>query len=73
LITAAITTRPAPWWGSKSRWFVACRSRFRFRGAARPPVLITLKAKRARAAAGLRTSAAHARWEQIEIGDAEPG
>jgi hypothetical protein len=28
-----------------------------------PPVLTTLKSKRARADAGLRTSAAHARWE----------
>jgi hypothetical protein len=31
-----------------------------------------LKAKRARAAAGLRTSAAHARWEQIQLGDVKP-
>jgi hypothetical protein len=31
-----------------------------------------LKAKRARAAAGLRTSAAHARWEEFEIGDVIP-
>ena len=31
-----------------------------------------LKAKRARAAAGLRTSAAHARWEQIQLGDVNP-
>ena len=35
-------------------------------------VLIALKAKRARAAAGLRTSAAHARWEEIQLSD-EPG
>lgn len=32
-------------------------------------VLTALKAKRARAAAGLRTSAAHARWEEFEIRD----
>jgi hypothetical protein len=31
-----------------------------------------LKAKRARAAAGLRTSAAHARWEEIQLGDVKP-
>jgi hypothetical protein len=31
-----------------------------------------LKAKRARAAAGLRTSAARARWEQIQLGDVKP-
>jgi hypothetical protein len=37
-----------------------------------PPVLTALKAKRARAAAGLRTSAAHARWEQIDLGDVAP-
>jgi hypothetical protein len=35
-------------------------------------VLSALKAKRARAAAGLRTSAAHARWEQIQLGDVNP-
>ena len=35
-------------------------------------VLTALKAKRARAAAGLRTSAAHARWEEFEIGDVTP-
>ena len=35
-------------------------------------VLTALKAKRARAAAGLRTSAAHARWEQIQLGDVYP-
>jgi hypothetical protein len=37
-----------------------------------PPVLTVLKAKRARAAAGLRTSAAHARWEEIALGDVGP-
>jgi hypothetical protein len=31
-----------------------------------------LKAKRARAAAGLRTSAAHARWDEIDLGDVAP-
>jgi hypothetical protein len=35
-------------------------------------VLTALKAKRARAAAGLRTSAAHARWEEFEAGDVRP-
>jgi hypothetical protein len=35
-------------------------------------LLTELKAKRARAAAGLRTSAAHARWEQIQLGDVNP-
>jgi hypothetical protein len=35
-------------------------------------VLTALKAKRARAAAGLRTSAAHARWEQIQLSDINP-
>jgi hypothetical protein len=35
-------------------------------------VLTAQKAKRARAAAGLRTSAAHARWEEFEIGDVTP-
>ena len=35
-------------------------------------VLTALKAKRARAAAGLRTSAAHARWEEIQLGDVRP-
>ncbi len=39
---------------------------------ARRDVLTALKAKRARAAAGLRTSAAHARWEEFEIGDVTP-
>jgi hypothetical protein len=34
--------------------------------------LTELKAKRARAAAGLRTSAAHARWQEIERGDVAP-
>lgn len=37
-----------------------------------PPVLSSLEAKRARAAAGLRTSAAHARWEEVKIGDVDP-
>jgi len=37
-----------------------------------PPVLTALKAKRARAAAGLRTSAAHARWEEIQLNDVKP-
>jgi ribosomal protein L12E/L44/L45/RPP1/RPP2 len=35
-------------------------------------ILTALKAKRARAAAGLRTSAAHARWEEIQLGDVSP-
>jgi len=35
-------------------------------------VVTALKAKRARAAAGLRTSAAHARWEEIQLGDVTP-
>jgi hypothetical protein len=35
-------------------------------------VLTALKAKRARAAAGLRTSAAHARWEEIQLTDVKP-
>jgi hypothetical protein len=35
-------------------------------------VLTALKAKRARAAAGLRTSAAHARWEEIDRGGLAP-
>jgi hypothetical protein len=39
---------------------------------ARRDVLTGLKAKRARAAAGLRTSAAHARWEEIDLGDVAP-
>jgi len=39
---------------------------------AKRDVLRALKAKRARAAAGLRTSAAHARWEEFEIGDVTP-
>jgi hypothetical protein len=39
---------------------------------AKREVLTALKAKRARAAAGLRTSAAHARWEQIQLGDVNP-
>jgi hypothetical protein len=36
------------------------------------PVLPSLKAKRARAAAGLRTSAVHARWDEIDLGDVAP-
>lgn len=39
---------------------------------AKQDVLTALKAKRARAAAGLRTSAAHARWEEIALGDVGP-
>jgi hypothetical protein len=39
---------------------------------AKQDALTALKAKRARAAAGLRTSAAHARWEQIQLGDVNP-
>jgi hypothetical protein len=39
---------------------------------AKQDVLTGLKAKRARAAAGLRTSAAHARWEEIDLGDVAP-
>ncbi len=39
---------------------------------ARRDVLTALKAKRARAAAGLRTSAAHARWEEFEPGEVTP-
>jgi hypothetical protein len=35
-------------------------------------VLTALKAKRARAAAGLRTSAAHPRWEEIQLSDVKP-
>jgi hypothetical protein len=35
-------------------------------------VMPELKAKRARAAAGLRTSAAHARWEEIQLSDVKP-
>jgi hypothetical protein len=35
-------------------------------------VMTELKAKRARAAAGLRTSAAHARWEEIQASDVNP-
>jgi hypothetical protein len=38
----------------------------------RQDVLSDLKAKRARAAAGLRTSAAHARWEEFELNDVKP-
>lgn len=39
---------------------------------AKRDVLTALKAKRARAAAGLRTSAAHARWQEIQLGDVNP-
>jgi hypothetical protein len=39
---------------------------------AKRDVLTALEAKRARAAAGLRTSAAHARWEEIKLGDVDP-
>jgi hypothetical protein len=35
-------------------------------------VLTALKAKRARSAAGLRTSALHARWEEFELSDVGP-
>jgi hypothetical protein len=35
-------------------------------------VLTQLKAKHARFAAGLRTSAAHARWEEIQLSDVNP-
>jgi hypothetical protein len=35
-------------------------------------VLTVLKAKHARFAAGLRTSAAHARWEEIQLSDVKP-
>jgi hypothetical protein len=35
-------------------------------------VLAPPKSKRARAAAGLRTSAAHARWDEIELTDVKP-
>jgi hypothetical protein len=35
-------------------------------------VLTALEAKRARAAAGLRTSAAHAQWEEIQLSDIKP-
>jgi hypothetical protein len=37
-----------------------------------PLVLTALKAKRAGAAAALRTSAAHARWDEFELSDVEP-
>jgi len=37
-----------------------------------PPVLTALRAKHARFAAGLRTSAAHARWEEIQLNDVKP-
>jgi hypothetical protein len=39
---------------------------------AKQGVITALEAKRARAAAGLRTSAAHARWEEIKLGDVAP-
>jgi hypothetical protein len=39
---------------------------------AKRDVLTALKAKRARAAAGLRTSAAHARWDEFAIEDVSP-
>jgi hypothetical protein len=39
---------------------------------AKRDVLKAPKAKRARAAAGLRTSAAHARWEEIQLSDVKP-
>ena len=50
---------------SKRCWFSELANRD-------PPVLTALKAKRARAAAGLRTSAAHARWEEIDLADVAP-
>ena len=37
-----------------------------------PPALTSLEVKGARAAAGLRTSAAHARWDEIKLGDVDP-
>jgi hypothetical protein len=39
---------------------------------AKRDVLTQLKAKHARFAAGLRTSAAHARWEEIQLSDVNP-
>jgi hypothetical protein len=39
---------------------------------AKSGILTTLKAKHARFAAGLRTSAAHARWEEIQLSDVKP-
>jgi hypothetical protein len=39
---------------------------------AKRDTLTGLKAKRARAAAGLRTSAAHARWDEIQLSDLKP-
>jgi hypothetical protein len=39
---------------------------------AKQGTLTALRAKRARAAAGLRTSAAHARWTEIGLGDVAP-
>jgi hypothetical protein len=40
--------------------------------AERQGTLTALKAERAHAAAGLRTSAAHAWWEEIGLGDVAP-
>ena len=40
--------------------------------AANQGVLTSLKAKRARAVAGPRTSAAHAQWAEIDLGDVAP-
>ncbi len=39
---------------------------------AKRDVLTALKAKRAGAATGLRISAAHARWEEIQLSDVNP-
>ena len=39
---------------------------------AKRDVVTALKAKRARAAAGLGTSAARARWEEIQLSDVKP-
>jgi hypothetical protein len=39
---------------------------------AKKGTLTALKAKHARFAAGLRTSAAHARWEEIQLSDVKP-
>jgi hypothetical protein len=39
---------------------------------AKKDVLTALKAKHARFAAGLRTSAAHARWDEIQLTDVKP-
>jgi hypothetical protein len=71
LIIAAVSTHPAA--GGAANPVGSSRTgQGSDRGAARPPVLTTLKAKRGRAAAGLRTSAAHARSEEIEIEDVGP-